>query len=214
MNSKIEQYEKEFKNFKPIKHFENRIENMKNHSAYGKKLAKKWTKILDDEVVNQTYPVVHPIGQETFSLFAEFPSGVFEYTLAIDRATKLIKDRNIQPTVFYPTDIIEAVDQGNINKDLSEIKTNHKNPVMVLQSHYLTEAKPYCINGNHRINEAYKNSDVQIEVYVFQELEFISFFYDYLSQAMYYLEIDYYNVVNNKRYLLHNEGNSFAERLD
>lgn len=213
MKSKIEQYERKFKSFIPVRHFEERIEDMGIYSNYGKQLAEKWTEILNDYVVNQTYPVVHPIRQETFSLFAEFPSGVFEYALDIDGATKLIRDKNIQPEVFVPIDIIEAVDQGNINTDLSEIKTNHKNPIIVLQSRHLTEGKPHCINGNHRINEAYKNNDEQIEVYVFKELEFIPFFYDYLSKAMYYLEIDYYNIVHDERYLLANQETSFADRV-
>ena len=81
------------------------------------------------------------------------------------------------------SEIIASVDEGNINTDTSKIKTNHKNPVMVLQSQYLTDNNLYCINGNHRIFEAYRNNEKQIEVYLFKDLEFDTFFYDVLSKA-------------------------------
>ena len=212
MESKIELFEKESQEFNPFKHFISRIQVMEKASSYGAEVASKWTNILD-KTLNENYPVVHPIGQETFSLYAEFPTGVFEYALDIDGATTFIKEKNIKLIKFSPSKIIEAVDQGNINKDPSRIKPNHKNPVMVVQSRYLTNNKPYCINGNHRIFEAYRNNDEKIDVYVFKDLEFVSFFYDVLSKATYLLEIDYHNVVNDKRYLLHNENGAFAEEL-
>lgn len=92
---------------------------------------------------------------------------MFEYALYIDGATSLIKENSITPVIYELSKIIASVDEGNINKDTSNIKTNHKNPVMVLQSQYLTENKPRCINGNHRIFEAYRQNKEQIEVYVF-----------------------------------------------
>lgn len=213
MVSKIELYEKESQEFKPFKHFISRIQVMRKESTYGAEVASKWTNILNHTLVDETYPVIHPIGQETFSLYTEFTTGVFEYTLDIDGATTFIKEKNINPIKTSPSNIIEAVDQGNINKDPNRIKPNHKNPVMVLQSRYLTNNKPYCINGNHRIFEAYRNNDEQIEVYVFKDLEFVPFFYDVLSKATYFLEIDYHNIVNDKRYLLHNKNGAFANEF-
>ncbi|MEZ2457483.1 hypothetical protein ACBR55_02680 [Salinicoccus roseus] len=214
MASKIELYEKSSQEFKPFKHFTSRIQVMKKESNYGGEVASKWTDILNQFLANKTYPVVHPIGKETFSLYAVFPTGIFEYALDIDKATTLIKEKNIKPIKVSPSNIIEAVDQGNINKDLNRIKPNHKNPVMVLQSCYLTNNKPYCINGNHRIFEAYQNKDKQIEIYVFKDLDFVPFFYDVLSKATYFLEIDYYNVVKDKRYLLHGENSMFANEFE
>ncbi|WP_195576548.1 hypothetical protein [Paenibacillus sp. 1001270B_150601_E10] len=213
MVSKIELYEKESQEFQPFKHFFSRIQVMRKESSYGAEVASKWTNILNQTLVDETYPVIHPFGQETFSLYAEFTTGVFEYTLDIDGATTFIKEKNIKPIKTSPSNIIEAVDQGNINKDPNRIKPNHKNPIMVLQSRYLTNNKPYCINGNHRIFEAYRNNDEQIEIYVFKDLEFVPFFYDILSKATYFLEIDYHNVVNDKRYLLHNENGAFANEF-
>ncbi len=198
MKSKIHIYETESQYFSPRKHFISRIEEMEKKSDRGAKLAKKWTEFLNQSLNSETYPVIHPIGQETFSLYAEYPIGVFEYALDIDGASSRIKEKEIKPVQFNSSDIIVAVDQGNLNKDPNRIKPNHKNPVMVLQSRYLTQNKPYCINGNHRIFEAYRNNDKQIEVYVFKDLEFVPFFYDALSKATYYLEIDYYHVVNEK----------------
>src|SRR5690625_2988707 len=186
---------------------------MEKKSSYGAEVASKWADILNQALVHKTYPVVHPIGQETFSLYAKFPTGVFEYALDIDDATSLIKEKSIKPEKFSPSSIIDSVEPGNINTDLTGIKPNHKNPVMLLQSHYLTGNRPYCINGNHRIFEAYQNNNEQIEVYVFKDLEFVPFFYDDLSKATYYLEIDYFNVVNDKRYLLHREKGTFADEF-
>ena len=81
---------------------------------------------------------------------------------------------------------------------------------MALQSQYLTGNKPYCINGNHRIFEAYRNNERQIAVYVFKELEFVPFFYDIWSKAMYFLEIDYNNVIHNDRKHLRDDVEAFA----
>lgn len=209
-DSKIEYYELESRHFNFFKHFSTRILEMKTKSNYGAQVASKWNEIVAKYLRNETYPVVHPKGQETFSMYAEFPSGVFEYALDIDGATSFIKERSIVPEIFAPTKIIDSVDEGNINKDTRSIKTNHKNPVMVLSSQYLTDGKLYCINGNHRILEAYKNNEERIEVYVFKELDFVSFFYDVLSQAMYFLEIDYNNVIKNERNHLKEEHTSFA----
>lgn len=199
MESKIEFYEKTYKNFNPYQHFISRIQEMEQKSSYGAEVAVKWLEFLKETRIHESYPVIHPIGQETFSLFAEFPTGVFEYALDIDGATALIKAKGIQPVSFSPSKIIEAVDQGNINKDPNRIKPNHKNPIMVLQSKYLTNDKPYCINGNHRIYEAYQSNDEQIEVFVFRDKEFTPFFYDALSEAIYFLEIDYNNVISEDR---------------
>lgn len=199
VENKIDNYEKESQQFNPLNHFYSRIQEMENKSSYGAKVASKWNEIVNKSLRDEVYPVVHPIGQETFSLYAEFPTGVFEYALDIDGATSLIKDESIKSVIFEPSKIITSVDEGNINKDTNNIKMNHKNPVMVLQSQYLTGGKPYCINGNHRILEAYRNNKKQIEVYVFKDLEFVPFFYDALSKAIYFLEIDYNNVINNER---------------
>ncbi|MFC5735575.1 hypothetical protein [Cytobacillus gottheilii] len=198
MKSKVQIYEIESQYFSPKDHFISRINEMEKKSVRGAKLAKKWTEILNQTLNSEIYPVIHPIGQETFSLYAEYPTGVFEYALDIDGAASLIKEIDLRPVQFNPSDIINAVDQGNLNKDPNRIKPNHKNPVMVVQSRYLTHNKLYCINGNHRIFEAYRNNDEQIEVYVFKDLEFDPFFYDALSKAIYYLEIDYCHVVNEK----------------
>lgn len=213
MESKIQIYETESQYFGPNNHFISRIQEMEKKSVYGAGVAKKWTEILNQSLNSETYPVIHPIGQETFSLYAEYPTGVFEYALDIDGATSHIKEAGIKPVQFAPSHIIDAVYQGNINKDPNRIKPNHKNPVMVLQSRYLTNNKPYCINGNHRLFEAYRNNDEQIEVYIFKDLEFVPFFYDVLSKATYFLEIDYHNVVNDKRYLLHSENGAFANEF-
>jgi hypothetical protein len=210
LESKIDLYEKESQYFKPLKHFISRIQEMEGKSSYGADVSVKWKEIVNQSLINEVYPVVHPIGQETFSLYMEFPTGVFECALDIDSATSLIAKKGIRSVTFRPTNIINSVDEGNINKDTSRIKTNHKNPVMVLQSQYLTDNKPFCINGNHRIFEAYRNNKEQIEVFVFKELEFVPFFYDVLSKATYFLEIDYYNVINNKRSFLKGENDSFA----
>lgn len=197
-HNKIELYEKESRDFNPFTHFHSRIKEMKNKSNYGMEVAKKWTDIVNETLNSETYPVIHPIGQETFSLYAEFPTGVFEYALDIDGATALIKDKGIKPVKFSPMNIIDSVDPGNINKDPNRIKPNHKNPVMILQSRYLADNRAYCINGNHRIFEAFRNSDPLIEVFVFKELEFVPFFYDVLSKATYFLEIDYVNVMTEQ----------------
>ncbi|WP_317945428.1 hypothetical protein [Sporosarcina saromensis] len=112
--------------------------------------------------------------------------------------------------MFQPSSVIESVDVGNVNTDTSNIKTNHNNPIMVLQSQYVTEGKPYCINGNHRITEAFKKQADHIGVFVFRDLEFVPFFYDNLSKAIYYLEIDYHNVVKNERQLLAEQQTAFV----
>lgn len=210
VESKIDYYEKESQHFKPLKHFSSRIQEMENKSNYGAKVASKWNEIVNKSLRDEVYPVVHPIGRETFSLYAEFPTGVFEYALDVDGATSLIKKESIKPVIFDPPKIIASIDEGNINKDTSNIKTNHKNPVMVLQSKYLTDDKPYCINGNHRIFEAYRNNEKQIEAYVFKDLEFVPFFYDVLSKAIYYLEINYNNVIKNERNFLKGEHTAYS----
>ena len=202
VENKIDYYERESAHFNPLEHFSSRIQDMEHKSYDGAKLASKWNDIVNQSLRNEVYPVVHPIGQETFSLYAAFPEGVFEYALDIDGATSLIKEKSIKPVIFALPKIIAAVDEGNINKDTSNIKTNHKNPVMLLQSRYLTGDKPYCINGNHRMTEAYRNNEKQIEVYVFKDLEFVPFFYDVWSKMMYFFEIDYQNVINNERRFL------------
>ncbi|MFC0015081.1 MULTISPECIES: hypothetical protein [Allobacillus] len=213
MESKIEYYENQSYKFDPLEHFTIRIEEMKKQSSYGKMVASKWMDIYEQILTNEGYPVVHPIGQETFSLYAEFPTGVFEYALDIDGATEFIKENNIEPLKISPKEIIQAVDTGNINRDPNLIKPNHKNPIMILQSKYLTDNHPYCINGNHRIFEAERNNDKEIEVYLFSELKFDPFFYDTFSKAIYFFEIDYWNVILDKRYLLNNENEAFAYRL-
>ncbi|MFD1737613.1 hypothetical protein ACFSCX_13770 [Bacillus salitolerans] len=197
MTNKIEVFEKESQLFNPFVHFKSRIQEIESKSSFGAKVAKEWAKVLSESLIKEKYPVVHPIGQETFSLYKEYPTGVYEYALDIDGATRLIKEKNLKPITCCPSTIINSVDEGNINKDPTRIKYNHKNPVMVLQSVYLTENKPYCVNGNHRIFEANKNKDNQIEVYVFKDLEFVPFFYDTLSKANYFLEMDYNCIVNN-----------------
>lgn len=202
VGSKIDYYEKESRHFNPLKHFSSRIGEMADKSNYGAKVASKWNEIIKQSLRDEIYPVIHPIGQETFSLYASFPTGVFEYALDIDSATSLIKDENIKPEIFDLSQIIASVDKGNINKDAGNIKTNHKNPVMILQSQYLTGNRPHCINGNHRIFDAYRNNEEQIEVYVFRDLEFVPFFYDILSKVTYFLEMDYNNVIKNQRNFL------------
>lgn len=188
-----------------------RTQEMENKSNYGVRTASKWNEIVGQYLKDEIYPVVHPIGQETFSLYAVFPTGIFEYALDIDGATALIKKEGINPTIFNPTQIIASVDEGNINKDLNNIKTNHKNPVMILQSQRLMGNMPHCINGNHRIFEAHRNNEKSIEVYHFKELEFVPFFYDDLSKAMYYLEMDFNNVINDKRDFLKDPYGAFAD---
>lgn len=208
--SKIDFYEKESPLFNPIEHFTTRIREMESKSEYGAGVARKWSEIVHHTLIHEVYPAVHPIGQETFSLYAEFPTGVFEYALDIDGATSLIKKEKIEPQILDPSKIIVSVDEGNINTDTSHIKTNHKNPVMVLQSHCLTDNKPYCINGNHRIFEAFKNREKEIEVYVFKDLEFVPFFYDSWSKSMYFLEIDYRNIIHNEGNFLVGKSDAFA----
>lgn len=188
-----------------------RTQEMENKSNYGVRTASKWNEIIGQYLKDEIYPVVHPIGQETFSLYAVFPTGIFEYAFDIDGATSLIKKEGINPTIFNPNQIIASVDEGNINKDLNNIKTNHKNPVMILQSQRLTGNMPHCINGNHRIFEAHRNNEKSIEVYHFKDLEFVPFFYDNLSKAMYYLEMDFNNVINGKRDFLKDPYGAFAD---
>lgn len=200
IESKIELYEIESQHFNLNQHFISRIQEMEKKSSYGAKVAKKWTEISNQFLHSETYPVIHPTGQETFSLYAEYQTGVFEYAFDIDGATSLIKERNMKPLQFEPSNIIDAVDQGNINKDPSRIKPNHKNPVMAIQSEYLTGNKPYCINGNHRIFEAYRNNDTQIDVFLFKDLEFVPFFYDTLSKVTYFFEMDYTNIISGGGY--------------
>ncbi|AMW99109.1 hypothetical protein [Rummeliibacillus stabekisii] len=211
IKNQIEYYEKASRRFNPLKHFQMRTQEMENKSNYGVRTASKWNEIVGQYLKDEIYPVVHPIGQETFSLYAVFPTGIFEYALDIDGATSLIKKEGVNPTIFNPTQIIASVDEGNINKDLNNIKTNHKNPVMILQSQRLTGNMPHCINGNHRIFEAHRNNEKSIEVYHFKDLEFVPFFYDDLSKAMYYLEMDFYNVINDKRDFLKDPYGSFAD---
>ncbi|MBD7985733.1 hypothetical protein H9649_14170 [Sporosarcina sp. Sa2YVA2] len=207
--SKILYYEKESLKFNPFEHMQGRIQEMEQASSEGAEIAARWKQIVK-QLKDEEYPVVHPSGRETFSLFAEFPSGVFDYALDIDGATSLINENQLESVIYQPSSIIESVDMGNVNTDTSNIKTNHKNPVMVLQSQYITEGKPYCINGNHRITEAFKKQAKQIGVFVFDDLEFVPFFYDLLSKAIYYLEIDYHNVVKNERRLLVDHQTAFA----
>jgi len=210
VESKIDYYEKVSGYFNPLKHILKRMKVMESKSKYGAMVASKWNEIVNQSLVNEDYPAVHPIGQETFSLYTEFPTGVFEYAIDIDGATSFIKENSITPVIFDPSKIIASVAEGNLNKDTSNIKTNHKNPVMVLQSRYITKNKYYCINGNHRIYEAYRHSKEQIEVYVFKDLDFIPFFYDAWSKATYLLEIDYNNVINSERNDLNEKNDAFA----
>ncbi|MDV2884931.1 hypothetical protein RYX45_07050 [Alkalihalophilus pseudofirmus] len=209
MKNMIEAFERESREFNPSFHFKSRIKEMEKTSSYGVQLASKWRELLNRSKMDEVYPVVHPIGKETFSLYADYPSGIFEYALDIDLATSLIREKAISPINVSPKNIIDAVDPGNINKDPAKIKPNHKNPVMVIQSHYLTNNKYYCINGNHRIYEAYRNEDEEIEVYLFKELEFVSFFYDELSKATYFLEIDAARVLNNQQHIQQSELNQY-----
>ncbi|GKV56985.1 hypothetical protein NCCP2222_29320 [Sporosarcina sp. NCCP-2222] len=197
VESKMEKREKESKYFQPLKHISSRILEMERKSEYGLRVASKWSEIVKYTFRDGDYPVVHPIGRETFSLYAEFPLGVFEYAFDIDGAASHIVAEEIQYETKNPSTMIASVDANNINKDLDKMKKNHKNPVMIIESQYLTRSMPYCINGNHRIFEAYHNDEEQIDVYVFKELEFISFFYDALSKAIYLLEMDYHNVIQS-----------------
>ncbi|WP_251637988.1 hypothetical protein [Sporosarcina sp. NCCP-2716] len=213
VESQIEYYERESRTFNPIQHVARRLQDMESKSDYGAMVASKWKEIVNQTLQNEVYPVVHPIGQETFSLYAEFPTGVFEYALDIDGATSLIKEESRKPKCFMPTEIISSVEEGNINKDVRTIKTNHKNPIMVLQSLYITGGQPYCINGNHRIFEAHRHNERQVEVYVFNELEFIPFFYDMWSKAIYFLEMDYYHVMHNETNVLHDEYTAYAYKF-
>ncbi|AVQ98522.1 hypothetical protein OBCHQ24_05690 [Oceanobacillus iheyensis] len=195
MVSNIKIYEKESQKFNPYNHLISRIKEIEESLPYGAEVASKWKDIFVKSLTNKTYPVMHPIGKETFSLYIKFRTGVFEFNLDIDGATSLIKKDGFLPETISPANIIEAVDQGNINNDPNLIKPNHKNPVMILQSKYLTANKMYCINGNHRIFEAYRNNDNQIDVFLFKDFEFAPFIYDDLSKAIYLIEIDYMNIV-------------------
>lgn len=76
MVSKIELYEEESQEFKPFKHFISRIQVMRKESTYGAEVASKWTNILNHTLVDETYPVIHPIGQETFSLYRVHDWGI------------------------------------------------------------------------------------------------------------------------------------------
>jgi len=138
----MELFEKQSKLFNPLLHFKSRMEEMKSISVLGASIAKKWLKMVEEYFMHETYPVNHSIGQETFSLYVEYPLGIFECALNIDGATSLIKSKNMNPVYFTPSDCISSVDQGNINEDPKLIKYNHKNPIMVVQSSYLT-------NNNH-----------------------------------------------------------------
>ncbi|MEK3808062.1 hypothetical protein MHB63_16200 [Bacillus sp. FSL H8-0547] len=190
MESNIQLYEKESRMFQPARHFHLCMEEMKGVSQHGADIAEKWLDVFTRILAKEEYPVVHPIGQETFSLYAEYETGVFEYALDIDGATSYIIKNGLKAEIFEPSRIIHAVDQGNVNTDPARIKPNHKNPVMILQSSLLTNGKPYCINGNHRLTEAYKSGYQHIQVYVFREMEVVPLFYDTLSKAAYFLEID------------------------
>ncbi|KEZ51601.1 hypothetical protein GS18_0210745 [Metabacillus indicus] len=190
MESKIQLHEIQSRIFQPARHFHLCMEEMKIASQYGTDIAEKWLDVYTRILAEEEYPVVHPIGQETFSLYAEYEAGVFEYALDIDGATAYINKNGLKAEIFEPSRIIHAVDQGNVNTDPARIKPNHKNPVMILQNSLLTNGKPYCINGNHRLTEAYKSGFQHIEVYVFREMEAVPLFYDTLSKAAYFLEID------------------------
>jgi len=212
-NNNICFYEKESQKFDPFNHFTIRIQEMKQHSHYGAVIAEKWDEVVSETLTENDYPVVHSIGEETFSLFAEYSTGIYEYAFHIDNATSLIKKKQIEPTTYSPQDIIKAIDIGNINTNRELIRTNHKNPVMVIQSEHLTNNKMYAINGNHRIFEAFRNEDESIEVYVFKDREFIPFFYDYLSKISYFMEIDYTNTIYNKSFFLKSEEDAFVYKL-
>ncbi|MCM3173048.1 hypothetical protein [Paenibacillus sp. MER 99-2] len=213
MESKIKFYEEEFHKFQPYKHFISRIREMEKKSSYGATLAMKWTEVVKQIVTRETYPAIHPTGQETFSLYVEFPTGIFEYALDIDGANSFIQENNIEPVKVSPISIMSSVDLGNINRDPNKIRPNHKNPIMIVQSQHLTDHKPYCVNGNHRIYEAYRNNDKSIEVFVFHELEFVPFFYNILSKATYFLEMDYMSVIGNKEDVTQSEEDAFVYKL-
>ncbi|NIK12272.1 hypothetical protein [Alkalibacillus almallahensis] len=196
--------------FNPVEHIMSRIHEMEQTSEYGARLSTEWRKLLNQYPKNSQYPAVHPKGQETFSLYTTFDTGVFECALTIDGATSFVEENRIKPVKYSPSDIISTVDQGNINQDPDLIKPNHKNPVMILQSYFLTENKPYCINGNHRIYEAFLKNDHDIEAYFFEDLIAPKLFYNTISKAIYFLEIDYNNVMADKRYYLQDDSDAFA----
>lgn len=212
-NNNIRYFEKESQKFDPLKHFTMHIQEMNQHSEYGAEIAKEWSKVISEIVSKDAYPVIHPIGEETFSLFKEYPTGVYEYAFSIDKATSLINKENIDSISFSPADIIKAIEIQNINTDLKLKRPNHKNPVMVVQSKYLTGNKLYAINGNHRIFEAFRNEVKSIDVYVFEDLEFLPFFYDYLSKVSYCFEIDYLNVMSDKSFFLENPQDAVVYKL-
>ncbi|MDQ0159604.1 hypothetical protein [Alkalibacillus salilacus] len=200
--------------FNPVDHITSRIHEMKQTSEYGARLSFEWWRLLNQNLKNCQYPVVHPKGQETFSLYITFSTGLFECALSIDGVTSFIKENGIKPVKYSPTDIISAVDQGNINQDPNLIKPNHKNPVMVLQSYYFTENKPYCINGNHRIHEAFLKNDHGIDVYLLEDLVFPNLFHNTICKAIYFLEIDYNNVMTDKRHYLQDDNDAIVYRLN
>lgn len=212
-NNDIAMFERESQKFDVFKHFNLRIEEMKEHSEHGTTVAKKWDEVMTETLTKEDYPVVHPIEEETFSLFAKYPTGIYEYAFHIDSATSLIEEKNIKSVTFSPKNIVHAIDLGNINTDPKQKRPNHKNPVMVVQSRHLTDNKMYAINGNHRINEAYRNNDESIEVYVFKDQDFIPFFYDYLSKVSYFFEIDYTNIIFGESVFLENKQEAFVYKL-
>lgn len=101
MKNNITFYEIESQKFDPYKHFLERIEEMKESSSLGYKVSEKWREVLNNTIINVDYPVQHPVGRETFSLYIEYSSGIFEYALDIDEATSLIKKEKIQPLNYF-----------------------------------------------------------------------------------------------------------------
>ena len=62
-------------------------------------------------------------------------------------------------------------------------------------------------------NEAFRNDADSIDVYIFKDLEFIPFFYDYLSKLSYFFEIDYLNIMRDETNVIENQEDAFVYNL-
>jgi hypothetical protein len=186
-------FENKAKLFNVRMHLDLLLDHFQNDPV-GKNLVLKWRKIILAIYREEGYPAPIDIRYETFSLVVRYTTGFFEYTFNIDHSNALIAQIEKEPIEMPVREAIKYVDlenaQGNIKTELN----HHSNPILIVKSQLFD--LPHCINGNHRILDAYKKGEKTITLYWIEELECIPLLSTKLGRAMFMMNADIISVLD------------------
>ncbi|MFF2531318.1 hypothetical protein ACFVS2_20660 [Brevibacillus sp. NPDC058079] len=180
-------YEEKSREFDVNKHMDLLL-NVLQNKPLAKNLIIRWSKIILSIYKEEGYPAPIDYHHETYSFIVKYTTGFFEYVFNIDIANEIIFSSKKQPVEMSIREAKQYVDLDNLHENSFTKVDNHRNPIILIKSKIFD--RPQCINGNHRILDAYKKGQRTISLYCLEEAECLPMINTKLSKAMFMMNTD------------------------